>query len=354
MSKVVHGIVGWNIPEYTCNAIDSVITNRIKTEPLYVYITGGGRGEFELLRDRWSNISLVFFEYIEHDTDLVSKTGALYKGYTALFSVARNSGYEFINLMQTDMQLMWWDEEIVNHYLSLLGEFKKGIVVITDFPRKGSSPGMYKWESEGNFVSSKDQKIFYFAGHGDWGFFSINRFFEEGLVWANDETYVQRISASIGLLSLLSRVPSVAPIPWPAVIRKGKIYGVTARGNERFLLNTIPNALAFLKSSQNHEIWYEDIIRTWGWWSFEPAWATCFTLAYFRRLRITLRMHGVESIRWTRFGFADRRLPPFSNFRPRIADLVLVIVGVIYSFLHKKAPKFLRHLQGLKKLFTFY
>ena len=116
---VAHAIVGWNQIEYLTNAIDSVLENRAKNDDVFVYITGGDPADNDIIEKKCAVPDRVFLRFVNHDCTMSTKVGSLYEAYNQLMGECHASGYRYLNLMQSDFQLLWWDEEIVSHYLEI-------------------------------------------------------------------------------------------------------------------------------------------------------------------------------------------------------------------------------------------
>lgn len=346
--KIAHGIAGWNIVEYLSNAIDSVICYRMVGEPLFVVITGGKPDDLNLIIEKYQHTPEVFFQELKHDPEY-GKTGSLYHAYNQLFAQVRNKGFRYLNLIQSDLQLLWWDQDILAHYLLIFEYFKNSVDVFTGFSKRGTNPGAHKTEVMGSKILPGGDEIHFQSGLGDWGFFDLDRWYENDLFWSGTESSMRSLAHKKGVVNPLPRIPCVVDIPWPAVVRSGREVGIPIKRTEMLLVKGAQeDTLEKLKASKRGFLWAEDWVKSWGWWALEPTWNTEFTFVYPIRILKSILIYRNFKYAWTSYGERDRLLPPFRKaFRPQGSDLIHMIKGVIYIALHRISPKLLQYLRKL-------
>jgi len=328
-SSVAHALVGWYIPGYAENALTSMVSNRLPGQHLFVYLTGGweNTSPSKSFLDQL-NKKHITYKKLPHNTNCSTKTGSLYEAYNEIFTICHYNDIAYLNLMQTDFQLMWWDTEIEEEYIYSIGSIKNAVQLLTGFMRKGSHPDI---ASSGRVkrMTITQIPINYesHGGIGDWGFFDITRFFNYNLSWQNSETFMSRRAHELGLILPISNVPTQAPIPWPVTVRDlKKGYKVNAAVLREPILVAEPFALEYLKKQKAVIAWQEDWLKA-SHWILEPIWATDLTLEYFTiQLRNNHCLHDFP-FRWTKAGEIPRNLPPiFAMHAPRLRIILLVLV----------------------------
>ena len=346
-NKSAHGIVGWNQVEYLENAIDSVISYRIIGEPLFVIITGGKSDDFNRIIEKYKEAPEVFVTEVKNDSEYESKTGSLYHGYNQLFECVRNSGFRYLNLMQSDLQLLWWDRDILAHYLLIFDHFESAVDIMTGWPTRGTNPGAFVTDLKNYQILAGGEQIHFMEGLGDWGFFDLTRWYENDFIWSGTESSMKSLTHKKGVVCPLPRIPCVAAIPWPAVVRGGGEIGTQIMRTEMLLLNGADqNTLDELKTTKRGPLWFEDCVKSWGWWALEPSWNTEFTFVYPIRIIKSIFIYRNFKYVWSSYGERDRLLPPLGNvFRPHRRDWIRMIKGVIYIILHRISPKILLYLR---------
>jgi hypothetical protein len=176
--KLVFAIVGWNQVEYIRNAIDSVLLNGGEDSNIYVSLTGGNQADHKIIEKEYGAIRRVFIDIIEHN-GANAKVGSLYKAYNKLMEKCKSAGYEYLNLIQCDFQLLWWSEKVFEHYLEIFEAFPNAIQINTGFFRCGSHPDIYTGGRLRYRVLPNSKTIPFQHGSGisDWGLVNLKRFF---------------------------------------------------------------------------------------------------------------------------------------------------------------------------------
>jgi len=348
--KIAHAIVGYNQLEYIRNAIDSGLKYRIDDEMIFVFVTGGGSNLFNQLVIEYAKTRSIVFKYVERKLENIanSKTGLLYYAYNDLMNLCDKMGVDFLNLFQSDLQLLHWNSEIINHYLDIFENFDNAVMISNGFIRKGSHPNLFRSERLKMKYINSDCEIHYIINSGviDWGFISLKRWKNFKLSWKGSETNMGMLASEKTLVLPLSRFPCVAPIPWPAVVRLEKTYGNEIKRLKPLLL-ILKDDKAFhkLKLIKAGPIWYEDWVTTWGWWSLEPTWATSFSLEY---LEIQLKEYGsYKSIpfKWSKYGKTS--ITGFLLFSRRRPDLRYIVSA--FSYNHFFLPKIYKKIRSILK-----
>ena len=230
-------------------------------------------------------------------------------------------------------------------------KFDNSVQVITCSPKLGTNPGAYKTELTNYKILQDGHEIYFQVGIGDWGFFDLERWFKNDFYWVGTEESMSAMAGQKGIVSPLARVPCAADIPWPSVIRGGRAVGVPIKRTEMLLLKGVhENTLNELKTTKCGAIWYEDWVRSWGWWALQPTWNTEFTFIYLLRIFKSIFLYRNFKYAWTSYGEQNRFLPPFHpNTRPQVRDIYHMMKGVIYIVIYKISPRMIKFFQKLLK-----
>ena len=341
---VAHAIVGWNQIEYLANAIDSVLNCRAEGDDVFVYVTGGDPADHGVIKKKFDKSARVFLRFIDHDHSGSAKVGSLYCAYNKLMDECKASGYKYLNLIQSDFQLLWWDAQIIQHYMDIFQLFENALQINTGFVRRGSHPTVFDDRFDYRDLPLGDQIPFVSAqGIGDWGFLHLERVIQSKLTWSGTESSMASNLARQGFVLPFSRIPCAAPIPWPAVIRNGEELGSQVKRSEKLLLRPKrDNALACLKMLKAGPLWQEEWVTSWGWWSMQPTWATEFTPEFFSIQSRNSKNTKLYSVSWTKYGEADVLLPPLlAQRRPGFMKICHVFFHFVYKRLKDVARRWI-------------
>ena len=112
--RVLHAIVGHKFPVYFINAVNSVL---LMAENDDIIVVDNASDLPELTRelpsiaDREPRVRLLLRD--TNDTARNSKVGGLYDAYNEVVVLRAGRGYDYLHIMQDDMQMLWWDESVM-------------------------------------------------------------------------------------------------------------------------------------------------------------------------------------------------------------------------------------------------
>lgn len=235
--RISHAVVGYCQPVYLKNCINSVLRLRLPGEQLEVIVTGGLKKDFDELYNFYFGSNLyeqnfnLRFHVPNSQSRTYRKTGSLYDAYNLIFDECFQNNTTYLNLIQSDFQLMFWNTQILSHYLDIFNHFPKTLQINTGFVRRGSHPDFYQSSRIKFGILKGESKIPLIMSYGisDWGFYNVNRCKEIDLHWNENETNMGQSTSKKGFFIPMSLFPSQAPVPWPQVIRKGKKLGKNTR-----------------------------------------------------------------------------------------------------------------------------
>lgn len=327
--RVLHAIVGHKFPGYFNNAVNSVLLMAEGDDVLVVdnasnlpALTDGLRSTAEqeprvrlLLRDT-------------NDISRNGKVGGLYDAYNEVVSRALGEGYDYLHIMQHDMQLLWWDESVMQCAREIYAEHPE-CVNISMFAQP-------HYSSLGGNLEYVKPKLARLQDYGltDTGLYHLERWRERDMCFLDSETAHAKKYLDQGLRVLLHPTPAVGLIPWPAVVRGGREVGREVQRRQPFLLRPLsPRQVGQVKeAAERAEL--ESIGIPWGWTCLTPYWATDLRkIDYWVYLYRDTRRRGLLAARprWERRGLTAGTSLRGVRRRPRLGLWPAVVQPVWYA-----------------------
>lgn len=287
----LHVIVGAGIPRYFINAVESVLElTDHEILGLYNYRSLTELDSFEDLSNN-SRVRLVF----DRNTPLTSsKTGSLYASYNRALDHAVDN-YDFLHLMQADMQLMHWDKEVEKKCFEIF--------------QKSRLPGMTPaiairpyFDSRSRWTTARHQSVVKFdptlsthvlKNHSmtDCAIFDAKEITRCNLRFEGTERDMQHKLSQLGYEMPTLPTPVVAFVPWPVTVRGNKLVG-------KAQLKRYPKGpLLKLKAGYPKDLstfpWMEDWVFPRGWTALFPYWLSDIQgVKWFRRRRDFMAENG--------------------------------------------------------------
>lgn len=303
--KFCHLLVGFSITDYFKNLITSTLELDSNSDVI-VITTGnpklfgwGGYLDYEFnesqkiknfiskAKDKYKRTNIFFYE-LKHNPEKDKKVGSLYDAYNFALKIAFENQYDYLNIIQNDSQLILWSENIQQILNQIFLYEKKVFFISSGFLRKAVNYNFKeKYTSKEIFINHLNlkKKIYYnvTSALGDWGVFDLNKIKKLNFKFIKNENYLSKYYLEQGYKSVLSPIPFVSVLPWPATVRNERINGFTIPFNgEKFL--KIVDHLNEKTLFNNEPMWKEDCIKSNKWWSLEPNWATDINFDYFKSI----------------------------------------------------------------------
>lgn len=294
--RVLHAIVGHKLPTYFINVIKSVRQSAPNDDLLVVDNASDLPAVDRYLSDMGDQDPRVkVIRRHRNDLSRNGKVGGLYDAYAEIVAHALESGYDLLHLVQGDMQMLWWDDAIVERALQLYAEFPTCINIVT--------AAMLQDRRLSDDVAVVEGPLLELPRYGltDTGLYHLGRWQEYGIRFHDSEQQHAEVYRRQGHRVLCHPWPAVAPVPWPAVIRKGRRKGREVRPPHAQLLRPLTVEETRRVREADAPVWLEDVSVPWGW--------TCLTPMAETRL---------ESIEYWVFRYRDFRSRGWSA-RPRWA-----------------------------------
>jgi hypothetical protein len=321
--RVIHVVVGHGLRTYFLNAVRSlrsvapdddilVVDNASPDERL--------RNELIRMADSDPRVTLL----LRDSNSLVNgKVGGLYDAYRDAFEIANREKFDYVHLVQGDLQVLWWDDDVITRAAEI---FAADPLCVNIFMCLLSTD----CEFDGHLVESRVDDLSRFREFGlmDLGLYDLDRWRRLGVSFDNDEIEHGTRFLLEGFNVICHPWPTDAPIPWPAVVRNGVQQGREVKLEKPFLLKPM-SALAVEELKARNWTWLEEVCIPWGWTCLTPMWTTHANPDYLANRRQEAKRSGlISSIpRWERSGLDhdSLRSVAFSQRRPSLWKLFVVV-----------------------------
>jgi hypothetical protein len=225
------------------------------------------------------------------------------------------------------MQMLWWDESVIRRAQEIFSEHPKCVNI--------SMLMQSRMLLLSDALDALKPKLFLLRKYGltDSGLYDMAKWRARGMRFSDSETAHGLKYLKEGLQVFCHPRPTIVQIPWPAVVRNGKIVGREIEPRQEFLLRPLaPLEITQVKES-TEPVWSEDVSFPWGWACLTPYWVSDLrTINYLVFLYRAIRLRGLRAAwpRWERRG-----LPAGASLRgvqrqPRFGMLPVVIVPIAF------------------------
>jgi hypothetical protein len=318
--RILHAVVGHKFPIYFSNAVRSVARNAPGDD---ILVMDNGSDSPELTRKlraiaaEHSQIRLMFRE--TNDISRNAKVGGLYDAYNAIISYSLEQGYDYLHIIQNDMQLLWWDSLVVQEALQIYQRYPDCVNIYTAaLPRHTAlSDGL-------EYIEPKLINLRHY-GLTDTGLYHLGRWRARDMRFRDSESAHARIYQEQGLRVLCHPIPTVAQVPWPAVVRRGRVRGREVPMHHEFLLMPLSASDIARARDSAEPLWLEDVCVPWGWICLRPFWVTDLeTVDYWMYRYRDIRHRGLRSAwpRWDRRGLKEGESSMKVERRPQLWQII--------------------------------
>lgn len=269
--RVLHVVVGHGLPRYFLNAVRSVRAAASGDPLLIVDNASPGRE----LRDELARIAAddEFIDIIfraENDVGQNKKVGSLYAAYQAAFDHAMARHFDYLHLIQSDFQVIWWDSEFVAKASEIFAAYP----LCANISTRANMRDMTLGDDFADTPGPDGLRTLRWYGLTDTGLYHLGRWRTWGMRFGPTEREHSRRYLDEGLQVVCHPWPTDVPIPWPAVIRNGDQQGREVVTGKPFLIKPLSAAEVDRLKTAPDGIWLEDICVPWGWACATPMWAT--------------------------------------------------------------------------------
>lgn len=320
---VIHVVVGHGLRTYFLNAVRSV---RVAAPDDEILVFDNASPDPQLRRDLVSvagddpKMRLL----LRDSNDLANgKVGGLYDAYRDAFRLAIREQFDYVHIVQGDMQVLWWDAEVVSRAAEIYASDARCVNIFMCLLSTDRAFGDTLQQS--GFDTPPKLRDY---GLTDTGLYDLHRWKKFGMAFADDELQHAGKYLSEGFSVICHPWPTDAQIPWPAVVRNGVQQGREVNLVKPFLLRPM-TATGIEKLKARNWTWLEDVCIPWGWTCMTPMWTTHLNADYLANRRQAAARRGfIQGLpRWERRGLDDAswRSVLFSQHRPSLWKLLVVV-----------------------------
>ena len=325
-SRVLHAVVGHGLPTYFMNAVRSVramapydqlliIDNASPNEPLL--------DSLRQLAEEDDQIDVIF--RTANDVRQNSKVGSLYAAYEMAFEYALGRKFDLLHLLQADFQMLWWDEDVIKKANDIYAAHPRCVNIFMQFLQRSKM-------LTDDLITSDNYELIMLRSYGltDTGLYHLGRWKAANMRFGTSEQSHATRYLHEGFEVFCHPWPTDAPIPWPAVIRKGVRQGREIIMGKPYLLRALPlEKVASLKVSSNPP-WLEDVCIPWGWVCLTPMWTTDIdSIDYWVGRYRDARINGIRSalprLELRGVGRDDLRRLTTYQYRPSLLQLFFIV-----------------------------
>jgi hypothetical protein len=299
-TRVLHVIVGHGLRTYFLNAVRSlrmvapddeilVVDNASPDQKLRADLTSIAAGD--------SQMRLI----LRDSNDLANgKVGGLYDAYRDVFALAVQEQYDYVHLVQSDMQVLWWDGDVIARAAEI---YKLNNRCVNIFMCLLSSD--HTFDDGLKALESGGPRHLLDFGLTDTGLYHLGRWKNLGMVWSNSELEHSNRYLADGASVICHPWPTDAQIPWPAVVRNGVQRGREIVPVMPFLLKPLTE-VGVAQMKTRDWTWLEDVCVPWGWSCLTPMWTTHLNADYLANRRHNFSKLGLRGLPgWERRGLDD-------------------------------------------------
>lgn len=356
--KLAHLIVGFPIYSYFVNAINSVLSNDTDSSILIIttgnrkFFGWGGRFDYdfkdeikiknysESLKEKFPNL-IIIYKNIKHKD--YNKTGALYDAYNLALRISKKLKIDFLNIIQNDFQLMWWNKNFIKIADELFEKNKNVINLSCRFfnPKSISKPlvkNIYLLSLK------KKKKIYLDRSYSlcDHGIFNVKRINNLSISFSSTESEMQKKLNKYNLALMHFPIPCVGTIPWPAVVRKGLVEGQVLNSIYPFMVCNNKNPIRKILNSKIY-LRQEDLVKTNAWWALEPYWYTEFGVIDYIKYLLKLKSQKSLNLQYTKFGHNKMNFFEFF-FKKKFPSISFYLITFLFYKFRRIVKKIIKIL----------
>ncbi len=278
------------------------------------------RADLTFMSSRDPHMRLILRE----SNDLTNgKVGGLYDAYREAFEIALRDQFDYVHLVQGDMQVLWWDDDLLLRAAEIFSSNPDCVNIYTCL---FSSDRRFDVGLE-EFGPERRRRFVNF-GLTDLGLYDLERWSKSGMHFDNDELEHGKRCREEGFSVICHPWPSDAQIPWPAVVRNGVQRGTEVTLVKPFLLKPMTTLEIDAVKARN-STWLEEVCVPWGWTCWSPMWTTHLNADYLANRRHQISHEGMLKglPHWDRRGLDNDswRSVLQTQRRPSLWNLLVVV-----------------------------
>ncbi len=319
--------MGHRLPAYFLNAIASVRYAAPDDEVLVIDNASPDlrlRAALRQVADADDHVHLILRG--SNETNRNAKVGGLYDAYQAGVSFVLAREFQLLHVLQGDMQMLWWDESVVSRALQIFNAHPECVNVTTLALSRDR-------HNVADLAVSPDG-LTMVRGYGltDCGLLDLARWKDLKMEFGPSESFHARHYYQEGLRAIVHPWPTVAPIPWPAAVRRGRVRGREVQRVRPFLLRPLGEEDVAAVKAHSAPAAMEDVCIPWGWSYLTPVWPTALESIDYLVFRYRdARANGVLRAvpRWERSGLGSGQSLWSAQRRPTMRDVLRFVTHLI-------------------------
>ena len=335
MRNILHTVVGAGNPGYFRNCISSIL--ELTTDDVRAYYNWVSEEDFNAAKQVADSIGMERVTFIFQANKVSGRTGSLYEAQNDALSQAVDK-YRYISFTQADMQMMWWDDRIVDVCDTLRRSHEEAtggeLCFFTQIPVRGKRASYYSaWETNDGTGYRE------ISGAVDVAIFPVNSSLARGLAFEGSEKEFSRSAGRLGFSVYLHPFPFLAPIPFPLTVRDRTRAACRGHRSNSLapILKVAPDRSGEISFSREtfHPFFMEDFVWPNGWTSLTPYWPSDTLDTRWMRIRFSVwremggSLIGAQSQR----GFSPI---PTSTFRPGLRRTISALSKLLREEVTRK------------------
>ena len=261
MPRVLHVVVGHRLGRYFLNAVRSVRA-AAPGDPLLIVDNASPdaelRDELERIRDQDALVDVIF--RAENDVRKNRKVGSLYAAYQAAFDHAMTRQFDYLHLVQSDFQVLWWDRDLVARSAEIFAAHPRCV----NISMRANPRDMTLSDDLTDPPGPDGLRTLRWYGLTDTGLYHLGRWRDRGMRFGPSEREHARRYLDEGLEVVCHPWPTDVPIPWPAVVRNGVERGRQVVTGKPFLIKPLSAAEVRRLKSTPDGVWHGEHLRPLG------------------------------------------------------------------------------------------
>lgn len=216
--RILHVIATYDLPHYLDALVHSLRSLWPESDVLVVD-NGSRRPEMLALLQQLQQHDPQIAVRRRGTNNHMQKTGSLYDAYNAGIEHALANGYDAINFLNDDFELLWQAPDYIDTLLDFLAQHPQASIISLLFPRAIGRRNGYLADSGLDVYRLDGARII------DHGLMLTDFIRRTGFRYATRENELPPGLETAGLQAYLARHPMIAAIAWPVTRRNGRVVG---------------------------------------------------------------------------------------------------------------------------------
>jgi len=337
-NQVLHVVVGAGNVRYFCNAIESILSNQ--AGDVFAIYNATCPEDARKIAAATEKLRMGVVKLVIQPNVLNGRTGSLYDANNLGLQYAVGK-YRFVSFVQADMQLMWWDDAILDATEDFLAKTSHcDVSFYTQLPILGKHPDLYRrWSTQPGDIWPSVR------GHVDVCLVPIFESFNKGFSFSGNEKRLSETRARANAQVFLHPIPFIAPIPFPETMRDYKARSVSSIAQTGPILKLNPKFNLDFRQNLHPISMETSILPSHGSIGF-PYWPSDIQGTQWIRRRLGyLRLYG-GSIFATIDNYGRKRRISFGGTQPTSLSVLRSLFVLAFEELKRLWLRAFSHRRG--------